>query len=44
LEEWERIAPLSDDQLASIAVVKEKLGQRPLPEKVGGRFWFHTGL
>jgi hypothetical protein len=34
LEEWERLAPLTDEQVQSIALVKEKLAQRPLPDKV----------
>lgn len=34
LEEWESRAPLSDKQLQSISVVKERLGNRPLPQKV----------
>ncbi|KAK1927132.1 Sec34-like family-domain-containing protein [Papiliotrema laurentii] len=33
LDEWEFKAPLTDTQLQSIAVVKDKLGQRPLPKK-----------
>nr|XP_019044681.1 hypothetical protein I302_06594 [Kwoniella bestiolae CBS 10118]OCF23611.1 hypothetical protein I302_06594 [Kwoniella bestiolae CBS 10118] len=33
LDEWESKAPLSDEQLQSISVVKEKYGERPLPEK-----------
>lgn len=34
LEEWESRAPLSDDQVQSIASVKERFGERPIPEKV----------
>lgn len=34
LEEWESKSPLSDEQVQSIAVVKERFGERPLPEKV----------
>lgn len=34
LEDWEAKAPLSDDQVQGIAAVKDKLSQRPLPEKV----------
>ena len=34
LEDWESKAPLSDAQLQSIALVRERLGERPLPEKV----------
>ena len=34
LEEWEAKAPLTDEQVQSISLVKEKLGTRPLPEKV----------
>ena len=34
LEEWESKAPLTDEQIQSISIVKEKLGHRPLPEKV----------
>lgn len=37
LDEWEFKAPLTDTQLQSIAVVKDKLGQRPLPKKVSDR-------
>ncbi|ORY35518.1 Sec34-like family-domain-containing protein [Naematelia encephala] len=37
LEEWESKAPLSDEQLGSISVVKDKLAQRPLPEKFNAR-------
>ncbi|WWD19057.1 hypothetical protein CI109_103515 [Kwoniella shandongensis] len=33
LEEWESRSPLSDEQLQSISVVKEKFGERSLPEK-----------
>ncbi|WRT68392.1 uncharacterized protein IL334_005368 [Kwoniella shivajii] len=33
LDEWESKAPLSDEQLQSISIVKEKFGERPLPEK-----------
>ncbi|WOO83859.1 Conserved oligomeric Golgi complex subunit 3 [Vanrija pseudolonga] len=33
LEEWESRAPLSDDQVQSIASVKERFGERPIPEK-----------
>jgi len=34
LEEWERQTALSDSQLQSISLVKERLSERPLPEKV----------
>ncbi|KAK4688991.1 conserved oligomeric Golgi complex subunit 3, partial [Tremellales sp. Uapishka_1] len=33
LEEWESKAPLTDEQLQSIALVKEAYGSRPLPQK-----------
>ncbi|WWC63290.1 uncharacterized protein I303_105890 [Kwoniella dejecticola CBS 10117] len=33
LDEWESKSPLTDEQLQSISLVKEKFGQRPLPEK-----------
>ncbi|KAK6910494.1 hypothetical protein I203_104526 [Kwoniella mangroviensis CBS 8507] len=33
LDEWEGKSPLTDDQLQSISIVKEKYGERPLPEK-----------
>jgi hypothetical protein len=34
LDEWESKATLSDAQLDSIRFVKDKLGRRPLPERV----------
>ncbi|KAL7422762.1 Golgi transport complex subunit 3 [Cryptotrichosporon argae] len=33
LEEWERSAPLSDEQLQSVSRIKDAFGQRPLPQK-----------
>ncbi|WVR00004.1 hypothetical protein IAU59_007146 [Kwoniella sp. CBS 9459] len=33
LDEWESRAPLSDDQLQSLGAVKERFGERPLPDK-----------
>ncbi|KAK8854795.1 hypothetical protein IAR55_003534 [Kwoniella newhampshirensis] len=33
LEEWESRSPLSDEQLQSIGLVKERFGERELPEK-----------
>ncbi|RXK41165.1 hypothetical protein M231_01569 [Tremella mesenterica] len=33
LEDWEAKAPLTDKQLQSINVVKDKIGQRPLPSR-----------
>lgn len=37
LEEWESRAPLTDEQVQSIATVKDRFGERPLPEKVSFR-------
>lgn len=37
LEDWERLAPLTDEQVQSIAMIKEKYGERPYPEKVSSR-------
>jgi hypothetical protein len=34
LEDWEARAPLSDEEVQSIGLVKERFGERPLPEKV----------
>lgn len=34
LEEWESKAPLSDEEVQSIVLVKERFGERSLPEKV----------
>ncbi len=34
LEEWESRAPLSNEQLQSISLVKDRFGERPVPEKV----------
>lgn len=34
LEEWESKAPLSDEQLSTIGLVKDRYSERPLPEKV----------
>ncbi|WWC71562.1 uncharacterized protein I206_105520 [Kwoniella pini CBS 10737] len=33
LDEWESKSPLTDSQLQSISIVKEKFSERPLPEK-----------
>ncbi|OCF37934.1 hypothetical protein I316_00158 [Kwoniella heveanensis BCC8398] len=33
LDEWESKAPLSDDQLQSLGFVRERFGERPLPDK-----------
>ncbi|WWC90718.1 uncharacterized protein L201_005655 [Kwoniella dendrophila CBS 6074] len=33
LDEWESKSPLTEEQLQSISIVKEKFGERPLPEK-----------
>jgi len=38
LDEWESKTSLNENQLQSIAFVKEKLGERPFPEKVGRTF------
>lgn len=38
LEEWEKKAPLTDEQVQSIAQVKEFYGERPLPDKVSLTF------
>ncbi|WVQ74956.1 hypothetical protein IAR50_004564 [Cryptococcus sp. DSM 104548] len=37
LDEWESKALLSDEQLGSIAVVKDRYGDRPLPAKFQGQ-------
>jgi len=34
LDEWENKTTLNDSQLQSVTFVKEKLGERPFPEKV----------
>jgi hypothetical protein len=34
LEEWERLAPLGDEQLQSINAVKEKYSEREYPNNV----------
>lgn len=34
LEEWEARSPLSDEEVQSIALVKERFGERSLPDKV----------
>lgn len=34
LEDWEAKAPLTDEQVSSIASVRDQFGERPLPDKV----------
>lgn len=36
LEDWEARAPLSDEEVQSIGLVKQRFGERALPDKVGG--------